>query len=144
MDCVAFRVCANFLRQGRKEWSNEKAGAKSGAIAFTKPGSASSGTSGKPRAEAARAERETRVELAKNPPLPPTALSSVVAAYLIESAERGRSMWRLDGLRLSMKNHILPFFGEATSIAAITSERVEKFITALKRKGLKGKSVKIL
>ena len=53
-------------------------------------------------------------------------------------------MWRLDGLRLTMKNHVLPVFGEATSITAITPERVEKFITASKRKGLKGKSVKNL
>src|SRR5688500_15105222 len=80
------------------------------------------------RAEAKQAERERRVELAKNPPLPATALGSLVAAYLVDSAERERSMWRLDGLRLSMKNHILPFFGEATPIASITSEGVEKFI----------------
>jgi hypothetical protein len=61
------------------------------------------------RAEAKQAERDLRLELTKNPPLPATALGSVIAAYLVDSAERQRSMWRLDGLRLTMKNHILPF-----------------------------------
>jgi hypothetical protein len=41
------------------------------------------------KGEARKAERETRVELEKNPPLPPTALVSIVAAYLVDAAEKG-------------------------------------------------------
>jgi len=93
------------------------------------------------KGEARKAEREARVELEKHPPLPPTALASIVAAYLVDSAEKGRSMWRLDGLRYSYKKHILPYFGEAKLIGDITPDDVNKLIRALKQKGLKGKTI---
>jgi hypothetical protein len=44
------------------------------------------------KTEAAAAEREKRVELKNNPPLPPTALSSVAAGYLVDMAERGHNL----------------------------------------------------
>jgi integrase len=101
------------------------------------------------RAEAAQAERKKRVDLENNPPLPPTAFASVVAAYLVESAEpqTGRSESRVEGLSHSMENHIMPFCGDATHVAAINSEDVNKFIKALKLKivrgaKLKGKTIK--
>jgi hypothetical protein len=91
------------------------------------------------KTEAKTAEREARVELEKRPPLPPTALASIIATYLVDSAENGRSMWRLDGLRYSYQKHILPYFGEAKPIGDITPEDVNKFIRALKQKGLREK-----
>jgi integrase len=93
------------------------------------------------KTEARKAEREARVELEKHPPLPPTALASIVAAYLVDSAEDGRSMWRLDGLRYSYKKYILPHFGEAKPVGDITPDDVKKLIRALKQKGLKGKTI---
>lgn len=130
-------------REGKND-RTAKRPAKVGAIASTKPEDASSGTYGTPRRKQSTRRENAVLSLRKIHPLPVTALGSVLAAYLVDSAERERSMWRLDGLRLTMKNHVLPVFGEATSITAITPERVEKFITASKRKGLKGKSVKNL
>jgi integrase len=93
------------------------------------------------KGEAKKAEREARVEAEKRPPLPPTALVSIVAGYLVDSAAKGRSMWRLDGLRYSLNKHVLPHFGEAKLISDITSDDVNRFIIALKKKGLKGKTV---
>jgi integrase len=93
------------------------------------------------KTEARQAEREARVELEKHPPLPPTALASIIAAYLLDSAENGRSMWRLDGLRYSYQKHILPHFGEAKPVADITADDVNKLIRGLKQKGLKGKTI---
>ena len=94
------------------------------------------------KTEAAAAEREKRVELKNNPPLPPSALSSVAAGYLVDMAERGLSKNRINNVSYSMENHIIPHFGGATAIAAITSEDVNKLIKASKKKGIKGASAK--
>jgi hypothetical protein len=59
------------------------------------------------RAEAKRAERERRVELTKNPPLPATAFSSVVAAYPVESAEVD-AVSGASTISAEHENHILP------------------------------------
>jgi site-specific recombinase XerC len=50
-------------------------------------------------------------------------------------------MWRLDGLRYSYNKHVLPHFGEAKLISDITPDDINKFIGALKKRGLKGKTV---
>jgi site-specific recombinase XerC len=94
------------------------------------------------KTEAKQAEREAQVEARKNPGLQPTALLTASGAYLIASAERGRSKWRIDGLNYTFKAHIIPHFGEAALITDITPQMVENFIAALKRKGLKNKTVK--
>src|SRR4030095_9604246 len=92
------------------------------------------------RAEAKEAEIQFRASLKDNPPLPPTALINVVSAYLVDSVERGRSEWRVEGLRLCLKKHVLPYFGEARLITDIEFEEVEKLVIKLK-KSLKPKSV---
>ena len=61
----------------------------------------------------------------KEPGLPPTALKTVVSTYLIESAEKGRSQWRIDGMRWNFDKVIIPFFGEATPIGSITRNRFQ-------------------
>jgi integrase len=94
------------------------------------------------KTEAKQAEQEAQVEARKNPGLLPTALLTASAAYLVASAERGRSEWRIDGLNYTFKAHIIPHFGEATLITDINPGMVVNFITALKRKGLKNKTVK--
>ena len=88
------------------------------------------------------AEREAQVDAKKSPTVQPTAMVTASGAYLIASAERGRSQWRLDGLNYTFKAHIVPYFGETTLITDITPKTVENFIAALKRKGLKNKTVK--
>jgi len=77
--------------------------------------------------EAKNAEAERRAYLLKNPPLKTDALGNVGALYLIDSAERGRSKWRIDGLRWNLNAHILPFFKAETPISAITDADVENF-----------------
>jgi integrase len=94
------------------------------------------------KTEAKQAEREAQVEARKTPGLQPSALATASGAYLIASAERGRSKWRIDGLNYTFKAHIIPHFGESTPITDITPQMVENFIAALKRKGLKNKTVK--
>jgi integrase len=93
------------------------------------------------RAEAKEAEIQFRANLKNNPPLPPTALVNVASAYLIESAEKGRSSWRIDGLRSSIKKHVLGHFGEARLITDITPQDVERLLLKLKREGKKPKTV---
>ena len=90
---------------------------------------------------AKEAEREARTEAGKSRALPRTALATASGAYLIASAEV-RSRWRIDGLNYTFKAHIVPFFGEATPITDITPGMVLNFVAALKRKGLKNKTVK--
>lgn len=88
------------------------------------------------REEAKAALSEFKHELAskpKQPELPPTALITVVGAYLIDSAEKGRSEWRLD-MRWNFNGVIIPFFGAATPIGSITTEQVEKLVVQRKRK----------
>src|SRR5262245_59518623 len=93
------------------------------------------------RAEAKAAEIQCRADLEKHPPLPPQALANIVADYLVDSAERGRSMWRLDSLRLSLRRHVIAHFGETKLIANITDNDIESLIKKLKRQGLKPKSI---
>ena len=64
---------------------------------------------------------------AKEPELPPTALITAVNDYLAESAEI-RSEWRIDGLRWNFNKVIIPFFGAATPIGAITTAQIRKMI----------------
>lgn len=88
------------------------------------------------REEAKAALTEFKQELAskpKQPELPPTALITVVGAYLIDSAEKGRSEWRLD-MRWNFNGVIIPFFGAATPIGSITTEQVQKLVVQRKRK----------
>ncbi len=94
------------------------------------------------KTEAKRAEQEAQVEARKNPALQPTALATASGAYLIASAERGRSKWRIDGLNYTFKAHIIPHFGETTPITDINPGMVKNFITTLKKRGLKNKTVK--
>jgi integrase len=81
-------------------------------------------------------------EADKSRALQPTAMATASGAYMIASAERGRSAWRIDGLNYTFKAHVVPYFGEATPITDITPQMVENFISSLKRKGLKNKTVK--
>jgi hypothetical protein len=94
------------------------------------------------KTEAKQAEQAAQVDARKNPALQPTAMATASGAYLIASAERGRSRWRVDGLNYTFKAHIVPHFCESTLLTDITPKAVEGFIAALKRKGLKNKTVK--
>jgi integrase len=88
------------------------------------------------REEAKAALIELKRELAskpKEPELPPTALITVVSAYLVDSAEKGRSGWRIDGMRWNFNKVIIPFFGAPTPIASITTEQVQKLVVQRKR-----------
>jgi len=87
-------------------------------------------------AEAQAALSEFKREFAnksKEPKLPPTALITVVSNYLIDSAETGRSQWRIDGMRWNFDRVIIPFFGAAAPIASITSEQIQKLVVQRKR-----------
>src|SRR5258708_17376499 len=87
------------------------------------------------RAEAKEAEIQFRASLKDNPPLPPTALVNVVSAYLVDSVERRRSEGSTEGLRLSLRKHVLPYFGDATLITDIPSDGIEKLAEEIKRSG---------
>ena len=49
------------------------------------------------KTEAREAEREAQVDAKKSPMVQPTAMVTASGAYLIASAERGRSQWRALG-----------------------------------------------
>jgi integrase len=88
------------------------------------------------REEAKAALIELKREVAsgpKEPELPPTALITVVSAYLVDSAEKGRSGWRIDGMRWNFDKVIIPFFGAATPISTITTEQIQKMVIQRKR-----------
>jgi integrase len=93
------------------------------------------------KAEAKAAERAFLVELESKPQIPRNALVAVVSQYLVESAMRGRSQWRLDGLRWNFQKFILPFFGESTLIAAIKPKDIEAFVFAQKKRGVSNKTI---
>jgi integrase/recombinase XerD len=93
------------------------------------------------RGEAKEAEIQFQASLKDNPPLPPTALINVISDYLVDSANRGRSEWRVEGLRLCLKKHVLPYFGDARLITDIEFEDVDKLVIKLKKSGLKPKSI---
>lgn len=80
------------------------------------------------KAEAREAERAFIVELASRPNLPENALVSAVGQYLVESAMKGRSHWRLDALRRNFDRFILPYFGPSTPLSAINSKQIESFM----------------
>jgi len=88
------------------------------------------------REEAKAALIEFKTELAsraKEPELPPTALITVVSAYLIDSAEKGRSQWRIEGMRWNFDKVIIPFLGAPTPITTITTEQIQKLVIQRKR-----------
>jgi integrase len=87
------------------------------------------------REEAKAALTEFKQDLSKprEPELPPTALITVVSAYLVDSAEQQHSQWRLDGLRWNFNKVIIPFFGAATPIGSITTEQIRKMVIQRKR-----------
>jgi hypothetical protein len=87
--------------------------------------------------EARNAEAEFRTELLKTPPIATDSLGNVAAAYLIASAEDGRSKWRLDALRYNLNAFILPFFKPETPMSIITEVEIENFIRHHKRRGVK-------
>ena len=91
--------------------------------------------------EAKNAEAEHRADLLKNPPLATDSLGSVAAQFLIDSAERGRSKWRIDALRWNLNAFILPFFKPETPMAAIREVDVENFIKHHKRRGVKNSTI---
>jgi integrase len=88
------------------------------------------------KSEAKDAERSFLVEQKTKPQVPKNALVSVVSMYLVDSAEFGRSKWRLDGLRWNFQKFILPYFGPQTLISRITEKEIEAFIVAQKRRGV--------
>jgi len=79
------------------------------------------------KAAADKACREFIKELNKQPRVPDSALGRVAAQYLIESRMKGRSMWRLMGLRYNFEKFIIPYFGPATSITEIKPKHIEMF-----------------
>src|SRR5215471_11159600 len=86
-------------------------------------------------AKAALTELKRRVEaMPQEPELPPTALITVAGAYLTYLAEKGRSEWRIKGVRWNFDKVILPFFGAATPIASITTTSIEKMVRQRKGK----------
>ena len=125
-------MSAELYRKNRKKWGYR----------FYLRGKCSSRYAWDTKTQAKQAEQEAQVEARKNPALQPTALATASGAYLIASAERGRSRWRIDGLNYTFKAHIIPHFGETTPITDINPGMVKNFITTLKQKGLKNKSVK--
>ncbi len=93
------------------------------------------------KTEAREAEREFLVELKNRPPIPKNTLCQVVSAYLIESARKGRSQWRLDALRWSFNRFILPFFGENTVAKSINHKDVTEFILQQKQRRVSNKTI---
>jgi integrase len=93
------------------------------------------------RAEAKAAERAFLVDLDTKPQIPRNALVTVASQYLVESAMKGRSKWRLDGLRWNFNKFILPFFGESTLITAIKPKDIEAFVFAQRKRGVSNKTI---
>src|SRR5262249_38719903 len=86
-------------------------------------------------AKAALTELKQEIEATPiEPELPPTALVTVANDYLSDAAEKGRSEWRLRGLRWNFDGVIIPFFGATTLIADITTAQIQKFVIQRKRK----------
>jgi len=86
---------------------------------------------------AREAEREFLVELKRRPPIPKNTLCQVVSAYLIESARKDRSQWRLDGLRWNFNKFVLPHFGESRIITTIKTKDVDEFILMQRQRRVK-------
>src|SRR5580765_6843732 len=60
--------------------------------------------------EAKNAEPAHRTELLNNPCLRADSLGNGSALYLIDSAERGRSKWRIEAPRYNLSAFPIPFF----------------------------------
>jgi len=93
------------------------------------------------KTEAREAERELLVELKNRPLIPKNTLCQVVSAYLIESARKGRSQWRLDSLRWNFNKFILPIFGENTVAKSIKHKDVTEFILQQKQRRVSNKTI---
>ena len=91
--------------------------------------------------EARNAEAAHRTKLLESPPLRTDSLGNVAALYLIQSAEQGRSKWRIEALRYNFHAFILPFFKPETPVAAITETDVGNFIRQHKRRGVKNLTI---
>ena len=91
--------------------------------------------------EAKNAEAAARTELLNNPPIRTDSLGNVAALYLIDSAEQGRSKWRIEALRLNLNAFILPFFKPETPMSAITETGIENFIKHQKRRKVKNMTI---
>ena len=91
--------------------------------------------------EAKNAEAAHRTELLNNPCLRADSLGNVAALYLIDSAERGRSKWRIEALRYNLSAFILPFFSPEIPMTSITEVDVEKFLKDQKRRGVKNSTI---
>src|SRR5262245_47665848 len=92
------------------------------------------------RAEAKAAERAFLVDLETKPQVPRNALVTVVFQYLVASAIKGRSKWRLGGLCWKFQNWLLPFFGESTLITAINTKDFIAYIFAHEKLGVSNKT----
>jgi len=93
------------------------------------------------KTEAREAEREFLVELKKRPPVPKNTLAQIAGQYLIESTRKGRSSWRLDGLRWNFQKFTLPFFGESRIITTIKTKDIDEFILTQMQRRVRGKRV---
>jgi len=93
------------------------------------------------KTEARQAEREFLVELKTQTRIPKNTLTQVVSAYLVESARKGRSEWRLDGLHWTFGKWILPHFGENRVVTTIRPKDIEEFILTHKQRGVSNKTI---
>ena len=93
------------------------------------------------KAEAEKALRKFLVDLDERPRIPRNSFVSVVGEYLVQSALKGRSQWRLDALQLNFKKFIVPFFGDHTAVGDITRKQVEAFILDQKKRGVTNSTV---
>jgi len=93
------------------------------------------------KSEAAKAERQLRVELESKPPVTPAMLTVAVDEFLATSAKRGRSSWRLDALFYNFHRFVLPYFGETTRVESITPDQIEDFIAEQKQRGVKNSTI---
>ena len=93
------------------------------------------------RAEAEKALRRFLLDLDERPQIPRNAFVSVVGEYLVQSALKGRSRWRLDALQLNFDRFIVPFFGDHTAVGDITRKQVEDFVLDQKKRGIKNSTV---
>ena len=50
-----------------------------------------------------------------------------------QQAEKGRSQWRIDGMRWNFDKVIIPFFGAPTPVSSITTDQVQKLVIQRKR-----------
>jgi integrase len=93
------------------------------------------------KTDARQAEREFLVDLKTQTRIPKNTLTQVVSAYFVESARKGRSEWRLDGLHWTFAKWILPHFGENRVITTIRPKDVEEFILHHKARRVVNKTI---